>query len=67
MANLSDAAIKALVIKVLQELPEYGNRIREEMKVTLTEMKKNLQEINSGGKEAGIQINDLGHKGEINI
>ena len=37
------------------------------MKVTLSEIKKNLQETNSGGDEARIQINDLEHKEEISI
>ena len=33
------------------------------MKVTLSEIKKNLQGTNSDEKEAGIQSNDLEHKG----
>ena len=37
------------------------------MKVTLSEIKKNLQGTNSGGDEAGIQINNLEHKKEISI
>ena len=37
------------------------------MKVTLSEIKQNPQGTNSGGKEAGIPINDLEHKEEINI
>ena len=37
------------------------------MKVTLNEIKKNLQGTNSEGKEAGIQINDWEHKEGINI
>ena len=36
------------------------------MKATLSEIKKNLQEINSEGKEARVQINDLEHKEEMN-
>ena len=36
------------------------------MKVTISEIKKNLQETNSEGKETGVQINDLEHKKEIN-
>ena len=55
---------------MLKELIEYGNKIKktqEEMKVTLSEIKKNLQGTNSEGKEARIQINDLEHKEEINI
>ena len=35
------------------------------MKVTLSTIKKNLQGTNSGGDEAGTQINDLEHKEEI--
>ena len=35
--------------------------------VTLGEIKKNLQVTNSGGDEAGIQINDIENKKEISI
>ena len=52
---------------MLKELIEYGNNIKEEMKVTWSEIKKNLQVTNSEGKEAEIQINNLEHKEEINI
>ena len=37
------------------------------MKVTLSEIKKNLQGIKSGGDEARIQINNLEHKEEISL
>ena len=37
------------------------------MKVTLSEIKKNLQGTISERKEARIQINDLERKEEINI
>ena len=37
------------------------------MKITLSEIKKNLQGTNSEGKEARIQINNLEHKEVINI
>ena len=47
---------------MLKELIEYGNNIKEEMKVTWSEIKKNLQVTNSEGKEAGIQISDLEHR-----
>ena len=67
IANLSDAEFKALVIRMIKELIEYSKNIKEEMKATLTEIKKNLQGTNSEGKEARIQINDLEHKEEINI
>ena len=52
---------------MLKELTEYSNSIKEEMKATLSEIKKNLQGINSEGEEARMQINDLEHKEEINI
>ena len=64
--NLSDAEFKTMVIKMLKELTEYSNNIKEEMKVTLSEM-KNLQGTNRERKEARIQINNLEHKEEINI
>ena len=41
--------------------------MREEMEAILREIKKNPQETNSEGKEARIQINNLKHKGKINI
>ena len=37
------------------------------MKVALSEIKKNLQGINSGGAETEYQINDWKHKEEKNI
>ena len=52
---------------MFKELIEYGNSIKEEMKVTLSEIKKNLQRTNNEGKKAGTQTNDLEHKEEINI
>ena len=66
IANLS-AEFKSLVVRMLKDLIEYGESIREEMKALLKETKKNPQEINSEGKEAVIEINDLEHKEEINI
>ena len=62
IANLSDAEFKTLVIRMLKELIEYSNNIREEIKVTLSEIKKNLQGTNSGEDEAENHINGLEHK-----
>ena len=65
ITNLSDAEFKTLVIRILKELIEYGNSIKNtqaEMKVTFSEIKKNLQGTISGGEEARIQINNLEHK-----
>ena len=50
IANLSDAEFKTLLIRMLRELIGYSNNIREEMKVTLSEIKKNPQGTNSEGK-----------------
>ena len=52
---------------MLRELVDYGKSIREEMKATLSEIKKNPQGTNREGKEAAIQINYLEHKEEMNI
>ena len=62
ITNLSDTELKTLVIRMLKELIEYSNNIREEIKVTLSEIKKNLQGTNSVEDEAEKQINDLEHK-----
>ena len=40
ITKLSDAEFKTWVIKMLKELVEYDNNIKEEMKVTLSEIKK---------------------------
>ena len=52
---------------MLKKIIEYGNSIKktqEEMKVILSEIKKNLQGTNSGGDETENQINDLQRKEE---
>ena len=52
-----------------KELIEYGNNIKntkEEMKVTVSEIKKNQQGTHSGGDEVGTQINNLEHKDAFN-
>ena len=66
-ANLSHVEFKTLVIRMLKELIEYSHKLKEEMKVTLREIKKNKQGTNREGKEARNQINDLEYKEEINI
>ena len=70
ITNLSAAEFKTLLIRMLRELTGQENSIKktqEEMKFTLSEIKKNLQGINSGEDEAEIQINDLEHKEGNNI
>ena len=65
--NLSDAEFKTLVIRMLTEMVEYGHKIEEEVKVILSEIKKNVQRANSEGKETRTEINDLEQMKEINI
>ena len=67
IANLPGAEFKTLVIRMLTEMMEYGHKIKEEMKATQSEIKKNIQGTKNEGKEAGTQINDLEQKEEINI
>ena len=62
ISNLSDAEFKTLVIRVLKELIEYGNNKNEEMKVTLSEIKNNLQGINSKADEAENPVSNLEYK-----
>ena len=66
ITNLSNAELKTLVKRMFREISEYSNNITEEMKVTVSEIKKNPQRTSHEGKEAGIQINNLRHKEETN-
>ena len=50
------------MIRMHKEHIDYDKNIREEMKVTLSEIKKNLYRTNRGKDEAENQINDLEHK-----
>ena len=67
ISNVSETQFKTMAIKMLKELIGYFNSIKKtqaEIKVTLSEVKKNLQGTNSGVDEAKNQINDLEHKEE---
>ena len=66
-ANLSDGEFKALEIKILTELIELGEKMKEQMKDTQNEIKQNIQGTNSDRKETRIQSNDLEQKKKINI
>ena len=46
---------------------ECGSKVKEEVKTIQSEIKKNIQETNSEGKETGTQINSFEQKEEINI
>ena len=67
MANLLDEEFKTLVIRMLTELVEYGHKLEEKMKAVKSEIKENVQGINSDRKETRTQINNLEEKEEIII
>ena len=60
--NLSDGEFKALVIKMLTELTELGQKMKKQMKDTQSEINQNIQGINSDRKETRTQSNDLEQK-----
>ena len=60
--NLSDAELKTLVIRMLTEMVEYGQKLDEKMKAMKNEIKENVQGTNSDGKETGTQINGVNQK-----
>ena len=47
ITNLSDAQFKTLVIRMLTEMVEYGQKIGEKMKAIKSEIKENVQRTNS--------------------
>ena len=59
IANLSDAQFKALVIRKLTELVEFGRKLDEKMKAMLRETNENVQGTDKDGKETGTQINTV--------
>ena len=67
IVNLSDAQFKTLVIRKLTELVEFGRKLDEKMKATLSEIKENVQGTNSDRTETETQINGLEQKEEISI
>ena len=67
IANLSDGEFKALIIKMLTKLTELGQKMKKQMKDTQSEIKQNIQGINSDRKKTRTQSNDLEQKEEINI
>ena len=61
--NLPDGEFKALVIKMLMELTELGQKMKEQMKDTQNEIKQNIQGTDSDRKDTRIQSNNLEQKG----
>ena len=66
IANISDAQLKTLVIRMLMEMVEYVHKIEERVKAMKSELKENAQGTNSGRKETRTQMNSLEQKKEIN-
>ena len=62
IVNLSDAEFKTLVIRMLTEVVDFGCKIQQKVKAMQSEIKQNIQGINSEGKETRTQINDLEQK-----
>ena len=52
---------------MLTEMVEYSHKMEGKVKAMQSEIKENVQETNSEGKETGAQINNLEQKEEINI
>ena len=61
-ANLPDGEVQALVIKMLTELIELGQKTKKQMKDTQNEIKQNIQGTNSDRKETRTQSNNLEQK-----
>ena len=64
-SSLSDGDFKALLIKMLTEQIEVGQKMKKQMKGTQNEIKQNIQGTNSDRKETRTQSNDLEQKEEI--
>ena len=55
IANLSDGEFKALVIKMLTELIELGQKMKKQMKNTQSNIKQNIQGTNSDRRKPGFK------------
>ena len=59
IANLSDVEFKTLVIKMLTDLIELCQKMKNQMKDIKNEIKQNIQGTKSDRKETRTQSNDL--------
>ena len=55
IANLSDAHLKTLVIRMLTELVEYHHKIEEKVKAMKSEIKENVQGTKVMGRKPGLR------------
>ena len=67
IANLSDTQFKTLVIRMLTGMIEHGHKTEEKRRAMKSRIKKNVQGINSEGKETRTQMNGLEQKEEVDI
>ena len=55
IANLSDAEVKTLVIKMFTEMIEFGHKMKEEMKAIQSEVKQNIREPTVKRRKPGLK------------
>ena len=55
IANVTDAQFKTLAIRMLTEMFEYGHKIEEKVKATLSEIKENIQRTSMTGRKPGLK------------
>ena len=55
IANLTDGEFKALVIKMLTDLIELGQKMQKQMRDTQSEIKQNVQGTNRAGRKPGLK------------
>ena len=55
IANISDAHLKTLVIRMLTELVEYHHKIEEKVKAMKSEIKENVQGTKVMGRKPGLR------------
>ena len=55
IANLSDAELKTLVIRMLTEMVEYGHKMEEKVKAMKSEIKKIYRESTVKGRKLGLR------------
>ena len=66
-SQISDVKFKTLVIKMLTDLIELCQKMKNQMKDIKNEIKQNIQGTKSDRKETRTQSNDLEQKEEVNI
>ena len=55
IANLSDGEFKVLVIKMLTELIELGQKVKKQVKDTQSEIKQDMQGTTVTGRKLGLK------------